>query len=367
MVTYNNLGMPKPVVGGSLNTWGAELNTASDLVSDAMTGIIDHSVAAGGIIVLTDTDGISDEERQAHYRFTGTMASNTTVLWPNNKTRMFSVHNDTNVNARTLSCGADDGVGGIAGVVVEITRGDTVILGSTGTDVFERQTAGGSPTGAAGGDLTGTYPNPDVTSTSLAVPLPLVQGGTNNATGLPSGAITSGSLNGSTYPNPSLAGLHAGFVDIANPTITVSTTGLVTAATAGATPPIAATEADMEAASATTLYASPGTMIYSPSTAKAWAFLTFAGATPTAPTISASRNISTVSHPSEGNWQLNFTNSMSSANFAAVATVKDTGGNARIAVVTGQSASSVSIRTLSVSDVSRDFETLHVVVFGELT
>jgi len=59
--------------------------------------------------------------------------------------------------------------------------------------------AGGTPPSCAG-DLSGTYPNCQVTASHLAAPLPTAQGGSGNATGAPSGAA-GGDLAG-TYPNP---------------------------------------------------------------------------------------------------------------------------------------------------------------------
>lgn len=66
--------------------------------------------------------------------------------------------------------------------------------------------ATGQPSGTASGDLAGTFPSPTVVTTHLSAPLPLAQGGTANATGQPSG-VAAGDLTG-TYPSPTVRAIQ---------------------------------------------------------------------------------------------------------------------------------------------------------------
>jgi hypothetical protein len=84
-----------------------------------------------------------------------------------------------NVLYSTSTTGATWGTLAEAGIQAALSEGSPLAktLGGTGNTI-------GSPSGPAGGDLTGTYPDPEVAGTHLALPLPLTQGGTDNAEGI---------------------------------------------------------------------------------------------------------------------------------------------------------------------------------------
>jgi len=79
----------------------------------------------------------------------------------------------------------------------------------------------------------------------------------------------------------------------------------------------AATQAEMEAASSTTVFVSPGRQQYHPSSAKGW--LVFNAATGT-PTITASYNITSLTDDAIGTFTINLTTAFSTANYAAAST-----------------------------------------------
>lgn len=176
----DELQLEQPIAGDPAvkDIWGTIWDTALAMLDQYSAGILTKSVAGSSNVVLSNNQGATSESLNRLMIFTGALTGNINVLMPSGRNRFFKVINNT-TGAFTLSMGVDDGGGSPAGDVVAVTQGQLASLYSDGTDVAPDTP---SASGAAGGDLSGSYPNPTVTATHLSAPLPIAQGGTNAAT-----------------------------------------------------------------------------------------------------------------------------------------------------------------------------------------
>lgn len=132
------LQIPAPGDPAQTNAWGTMENTGRTLVDTALGGMLSLPIPGTGITILTSLSGAPDQSRNAHYIFTGALTGNSTVLWPQNCGRMFSVTNST-TGAFTLVLGANNGSGAVAGTTVTIPQDFTALVYSDGTNVVLRQ------------------------------------------------------------------------------------------------------------------------------------------------------------------------------------------------------------------------------------
>jgi len=126
--------------------------------------------------------------------------------------------------------------------------------------------------------------------------------------------------------------------------------------------PSAANQTELEAASDTSKFATPGTLRYHPGVAKAWAHVTVSAG---APTLAAGHNFSsTVTDNGTGDFTLTFTTAMSSALYPVVMTVEQSAAY-RIWRVVSQSTTAVRVIIADVGGTPTDPPAFSVVVFGD--
>ncbi len=125
-------------------------------------------------------------------------------------------------------------------------------------------------------------------------------------------------ITGAEAGSPVAPTLTAGKLPVAQVALTTSTTAItnsmITDERALIVPPAgvsAASQAEMEAASSTPVYASPGRVKYHPGVAKAWVIFNGTGT----PAILANENVSSITDNGIGDFTINFTTAFSSANY----------------------------------------------------
>lgn len=126
----------------------------------------------------------------------------------------------------------------------------------------------------------------------------------------------------------------------------------------------AASQAEMEAATVTTVYASPGRTKYHPGVSKAWAMWDGTTVGSNAPT--AGYNVTSVERNSAGNYTVTFTVAFSSVNYAVVGSGRRSDDSGGLSFnVSSKSTGSCVIKTYNSGDAAHDPSDVNIAVYGD--
>ena len=195
-----------------------------------------------------------------------------------------------------------------------------------------------------------------------------IAAGTTSGTALVSTGNTSGELqlqvNGTT---PSVTLAANGSIGVGSSPAYGSSGDVLTSAGTGSAPTwttpasaTAATQAQMEAASSNTVFATPLNTNFSPGVAKAWANVNGAGTV-----INASHNVASITDTGTGVLDVTLTTVFSSASYVILITAKNGGGSPRIMYVSAQLAGSFQASSANIAGAAVDPELYLIACFGD--
>ena len=228
------LGLAQPVTGTESGTWGTVVNDEiTALVEQAVAGGISIDVTAGNV-TLTDTDGVSNQARNAILLITGTPGTSRNIVAPSSS-KVYLVKNGSNgdiVLKGSATTGVTIGVGvealcfwngsdfEIAGVAGPSSSTDNAVVrfdGTTGKIVQNSAVTIADTTG----DITGgAYNKVTITAPATSATLTIANGKTLTANNSLTLAGTDSTTMTFPATNTTLAGLSVAQTFTADQTIT---------------------------------------------------------------------------------------------------------------------------------------------------
>jgi len=129
MATYSNIGIKLITTGDESGTWGDTTNTNfSDILDEAIAGVVTYNIASDADVTLTVSDGSSSDGRHAVINFTSTTlsATRTVTFAPDTLQKTWVVINST-TGGQSLTFKQ-----GSAGSTVTVANGKSAVIYSDG-------------------------------------------------------------------------------------------------------------------------------------------------------------------------------------------------------------------------------------------
>lgn len=117
--------LEKQFTGENINLWGDKLDATLDRIDDLVCGFVAIALTTDYVLQSANTNAAADEARRALLKFTGTLASNSTITIPS-VSKTYLIWNAT-TKALTFTTGS--------GSTIQIDTGDQVLIFCDGTNV----------------------------------------------------------------------------------------------------------------------------------------------------------------------------------------------------------------------------------------